>query len=394
MWIKRTITAEIKKLVSQFPIIVITGSRQVGKTSLLEKNFPDYTYISLDYPQLAETAETRPDYFLSAYPPPLIIDEIQYAPKLMRYLKVKVDSLKTKGLYILTGSQSFSLMQSITESLAGRAAIIQLYGLSSQEWCAHDAIRQRFTNDDFLWRGSYPGLWSDINSPVSRNRWYESYIATYIERDVRNLMNIGKLRDFERFIRACAARTGQLLNMSEIGRDVGISATTAREWISILAASNIIYLLEPYYRSLGKRLIKSPKLYFPDTGLALFLNGFETINQLWLSPAAGAFWENHVISQWLRWKQWTSSPATLWFWQDQQKNEVDLLIDVNQKLYPIECKLKENPGKKDIRGIKKISNIYGEQNIAQAYIACRTSSPFLISENIMAVNGFSVWDLY
>jgi predicted AAA+ superfamily ATPase len=228
---------------------------------------------------------------------------------------------------------------------------------------------------------------------VDRDRWYQSYTATYLERDIRNLLNVGRLRDFERFLRACAARTGQILNMSELGKDVGVSPTTAREWISVLQVSNQIYLLEPYYRSLGKRLIKSPKLYFTDTGLALFLAGFESRETFFASPFAGAFWENYVISQWLRWKNWQAPAAGLWFWQDQSKNEVDLIIEINQKLYPVECKRKEIPNHNDMLNILRFIKLYSRENIGHAYIACTTNQPFDLAEDITAIAGWQIWAL-
>ncbi len=394
MWIERYIAHELKQLAKTFPIIVLTGPRQVGKTSLFEKYFPDYHYVSLDYAGYAESAATRPDEFLDKYSPPVIIDEIQYVPSLLRYIKTRVDRDKTaKGRYFITGSQSFPLMKSVSESLAGRAVIIPFLGFSMNEWYNCAELKKRFTDRDFLWRGGFPALWADIDNPPDRNRWYQSYVTTYLERDVRNLLNIGRLRDFERFLRACAIRTGQILNMSDLGRDVGVSPTTAREWISVLKVSNQIMLLEPYYRSMGKRLTKSPKLYFTDTGLSLFLAGYETADALFSSAQAGAFWENHVICQWLRWRDWQSTASGLWFWQDRSKIEVDLIIEKNQKLYAIECKRKENPDKNDIKGILKFREMYGKQNMGSAYIACTTKINYDITEDITAIPGWDVWGL-
>ena len=217
-------------------------------------------------------------------------------------------------------------------------------------------------------------------------------MASYLERDVRNLLNVGNLRDFERFLRAAAGRTGQILNMSEVGRDVGISPTTAKQWFSVLQASNQIILLEPYYRSLGKRITKSPKLYFTDTGLAAFLAGFASPQALTESPHAGAFWENHVIGQWLRWKDWHQPSASLWFWRDRTHGEVDLLIEINQKLYPIECKWKERPDKSDLKGVLKLREMYGDI-VAPATIACLTETAYDMAENVTARSGWMPWDL-
>lgn len=393
MWIKRTITEELLRLVKQYPIIVLTGPRQVGKTSLLEKTFPDYHYVTLDYAQNAEQAETNPLGFLSSHPCPLIIDEIQYAPSLLRHIKAQVDQRKgEKGLYLITGSQSFAQMQSVSESLSGRAAVLSLLGLSHQEWSAFRP-RPKFTDEEFLFRGGYPGLWKDPENPVDRTRWYQSYVTTYLERDVRNILNITRLRDFERFLRVCASRTGQLLNMSDMGRDVGISPTTAREWIAVLEASHQILLLEPYYHSLGKRLTKSPKLYFCDTGLALFLAGYASHDAVTHSNYMGAYWENHVISQWLRWKNWHYPEASLWFWQDQSKNEVDLIIERNGKLHAIECKWKETPDAHDARGIRRFQKFYPASQLGESFIACRTKATHQVTPEVSAVDGWTPWDL-
>lgn len=285
MWIERALGRELRRLARSFPVVVLTGPRQVGKTSLLEKTFPTYRYLSLDASQNAEAAESRPQELLDGNPPPLIIDEIQYAPALLRHLKVRVDRAKDeRGLFLITGSQSLPLMKSVSESLAGRAAVVPLLGLSADEWAGSRKPVPPASFIPFLWRGSYPGLWADPEYPPDRDRWYQGYVATYLERDVRNTLNVASLRDFERFLRACAIRNGQLLNMSEIGRDVGISPTAARQWIGVLQASNQILLLEPYFRNLGKRIVKSPKLYFTDTGLAAYLAGFQTQEALLASP--------------------------------------------------------------------------------------------------------------
>jgi predicted AAA+ superfamily ATPase len=390
MWINRSLAPELVKLAEQYPAIVLTGPRQVGKTSLLERCFPGYRYVTLDYAQNAESAETSPLEFLQRNPPPLIIDEIQYAPTLLRHIKGEIDRRNgQKGLYLITGSQGFPLMQSVSESLAGRTAVLTLAGLSYGEWAARPDRSECEDPARFLFRGGFPGLWNDPDTPRDRDRWYQSYVTTYLERDVRNILNIGRLRDFERFLRVCADRTGQVLNMSDMGRDVGISPTTAREWISVLEASHQIYLLEPWYQSRGKRLTKSPKLYFLDTGLALFLAGYSTPEALNASPRAGAFWENHVVGQWLRRRFWSEPATALWFWQDQQKHEVDLLIEKEGRLTPIECKYKEKPGTADARGINYFRGQYPPEMITDGVIACTTNQPFEVAPDIMARSG---WD--
>lgn len=394
MWIEREIADELAEIAASFPVVVVIGPRQVGKTSVLERAFASLDYVSLDVAANAEMAETRPDDFLRLHPPPLVLDEIQYAPAFFRQIKTYVDQNRPRnGLFILSGSQNFMLMKTVADSLAGRAAIIPFSGLSGLEWRAAQPLADAILWHEFLWRGGFPRLWDSPDHPVSRDRWYQGYLSTYLERDVRNLLQIGNLRDFERFLRACAARCAQTLNMSELGRDVGISATTARQWISVLQASNQIILLEPYYKSLGKRLAKSPKLYFTDTGLAAFLMGFQSAESLWKSHSAGALWENHVICQWQKWRDWHTPAASLWYWRDQGGNEVDLVIETGSRLVAIECKLSERPGAQDTRGLGRLQEFYGDEAIIHSFLACTTTQPFDVSNTITAISGWTTWQL-
>ena len=394
MWIPRTLASSLLSISNTFPVLVLTGPRQVGKTSLLERTFPGYRYVSLDASQNAEAATTRPDEFLKRYPPPVILDEVQYAPGILRTVKGCVDERRGEnGLFLITGSQSFPLMESVTESLAGRAAVIDFLGLSFAEWHAAFGDLRTPDRDGFLLRGGFPALWADPDAMPDRSRWYQGYVATYLERDVRNLLDIGNLRDFERFLRVCASRTARTLNMSDMGRDVGVSPTTARQWLNVLAASGQILLLEPYYRSLGKRLAKSPKLYFTDTGLASYLMGIENAGAMESSTMAGSLWENHVVCQWHRWRQWEEPGASLWYWRDQAQNEVDLVVEANGRLWPIECKRKERPDLNDCRGILKMRDMYGREEVGASYIACLTDVPFDVDTGITAVPGWSPWGL-
>jgi len=394
MWIEREIGNELKKAAATFPVVALIGPRQVGKTSILERIFSTYRYVSLDVAANAEAAETRPQEFLQRNPPPIIFDEIQYAPAFFRHIKTRVDSERGRnGLFIITGSQNFLLMENLVESLAGRAAVIPFLGLSATEWRATAGDRSPPDWKNFLWRGGFPALWSAPQAPPSRDRWYQGYVATYLERDVRNLLNVGSLRDFERFLRACAARCGQALNLSELGRDVGVSTPTAKQWLSVLQASNQVFLLEPYHRSLGKRISKTPKLYFTDGGLAAYLVGFASADALWSSREAGAFWENHVVCQWLRWRDWHEPSLGLWYWRDQGGNEVDLILERDRKLVAVECKLKEKPQEKDIQGIRKLKKFYGQDEVAKAYVAIPTDLSFDVEPGITAVSGWEVWPL-
>lgn len=391
MWIKREILAGLQDLGAQFPVVAVVGPRQVGKTSLLERSFPGLPYASMDVGAHADLAETRPEEFLLRFAPPAILDEIQQVPAFFRRIKTYVDAHRDrKGLFFLSGSQHYLLMEHIADSLAGRVAIIPLHSLSGSEWC--EAMRPQSLAEwlEFLWRGGFPGLWNAEGGAVSRDRWYQGYVATYLERDVRNIGNIGSLRDFERFLRACAARCAQMLNMSDLARDVGISPTTARQWISVLQASNQIFLLEPYYRSLGKRLVKSPKLYFTDTGLASFLMGFDSKEALLASPWMGALWENYVIAQWLRYRDWHKPAISLWYYRDQSGVEVDLVVEANQQAIPIECKYKEHPDERDAKHLAAFVERYGQSFCPRTGIVSLTPDPYELANKTTVLSGWTM----
>jgi len=385
MWIKRSYENTLSRLFSQFPSVVVTGPRQVGKTSLVRKIFPDLEYVSLDLPSLAEQAEKSPNTFFRNRKEPLIIDEIQYAPSVLRHLKAMIDENKRPGRFILTGSQNFPLMQGVSESLAGRCGILNMLNLSAAE------VRQafdRFDENAYLLKGGFPELYE--RPEIDHQLWYASYLSTYLERDVRNILNVGSLRDFDRFLRAVAARTAQLLSYSELARDVGISPNTARQWISVLQASGQIFLLEPYHRNLGKRLIKSPKIYMCDTGLALFLMGFETWDAVSRHPVVGAIWETHVVMQVVKHYQSSGKRIPLWFWRTVHGAEVDLLVERGGRFVAIENKFSENPDHATLKGIQALKKFYGGEFFEKGLIACRSPHPFPLSEEVSAVPGSQI----
>ena len=269
----REIAASVRRMAMHFPAVVVTGARQTGKTTLLTKLFGDYNYVSLDLPAEAQLAEEDPQSFLSRHPAPLLVDEVQYAPKLFRYLKVEIDrDREMNGRFILTGSQKFGLMQGVSESLAGRCGVLELEGLTIQELGpVFSRLEEREGIAGILGRGFMPQLWKD---PAMRPAdYFSSYQATYLERDVRQLLNVSSLRDFDRFMRALALRSGQLLNKSEVAKETGINSKTADKWLNVLVASNQVTLLEPWFANPGKRLAKTPKLFFNDVGLLCFLLG-------------------------------------------------------------------------------------------------------------------------
>jgi uncharacterized protein len=385
MWIERKYEKTLQEVFRQFPVVVLTGARQVGKTSLVRKVFPDFSYATLDLPAAAEQAEKSPLAFLKSYQEPLIVDEVQYAPALFRHLKSVIDQDRRPGRFILTGSQNLSLMQGVSESLAGRSGVLTMLNLSFEELKSSDASASA---DEFLFRGGFPELYE--RQEIDSHIWFASYLSTYLERDVRNILSIGSLRDFDRFLRAAALRTGQILSYSELARDVGIAPNTAKSWISVLEASGQLYLLEPYHRNLGKRLIKSPKLYLTDTGLAAFLMGFESVQELFRSPLAGALWETHVIMETVRHFAAQGKRKPLWFWRTVQGAEVDLLIEQGGQFVAIETKLAEHPGNDAAKGFKALKSLYGEKSLIRGYVACRTPQPYPLTEEIHAIPGSNV----
>ena len=314
----------LRRLAAAFPVLILTGARQTGKTALLKRLFPDHHYVSLDLQLLAEQAEEAPASFLQDHPAPLVIDEVQYAPGLFRHLKVAVDGARSRrGQFILTGSQKFPLMRGVSDSLAGRCAVVELPGLCVDEMRQAGWRPKPPAAGEMLVRGSFPELWADPAIPT--REFYQSYVSTYLERDLRQIVNVGSLRDFERFLRACAVRAGQLLNKSGIARDVGISQTTVGQWLSALEAGNQVTLLEPFFANVGKRLVKSPKLYFNDTGMLCFLLGIGA-DDLGRSPLTGPIWENFVCGELRTRLRLTRPDWSLWFYRDQQNREADFLI--------------------------------------------------------------------
>src|SRR4051794_35648846 len=374
MWIDRRLSGQVLAAARQFPALVVTGGRQTGKTTLLRHLFPQASFASLDLPSAAYQADERGEEFLRAYGEPVILDEVQYAPGLFRYLKVAIDARRAeRGRFLMTGSQKFPLMQALSESLAGRCAVLELDTLASSEILAV-LPGESLLPEEILWRGGFPELWRDRE--VEPRLFYSSYVATYLERDVRLALRVGSLRDFERFLRACALHSGQLLNLTELARDVGIAGTTARDWLSVLEASSQVMLLEPYFNNLTRRLIKTPKLYFRDTGLLCFLLGLESPSALASSTLSGAVWETFVLGQILRARSAAGSAAQVFFWRDTHGTEVDFLIEQNARVRLIEAKWAESLS--DSRAVKPllaVRELLGDQAAAEHWIACRTPHP-------------------
>ncbi len=336
MWINRNYTNKLLNSVDKRPAVLLSGIRQAGKSSLLQKLFPEADYVTLDKLLLAEEAEENPGKFLNRFKKQVIIDEIQYAPSLFREIKIRIDEERhAKGKWILTGSQQFPLMKEISESLAGRARILNLNTLSANELNKANLLRNK---RDFLWKGGFPEIWAE---GLDAADFFEDYIQTYLERDLKQIMNVINLRDFRRFLTLLAIRVGQLVNFSELSKGVGVSNNTIKSWVNALEVSGLIILLPPYYNNLGKRLIKSPKLYFCDNGIVSALLNIHSLSTLENSLHLGNIWENFVFSEFL--KEGFIPGKNLFFYRDQNGVEIDFILEKEGEIYLIEAKNSERP---------------------------------------------------
>ena len=346
--IERQMSNQILEAVNQYPVIAVTGPRQSGKTTLCRELFPDYAYSNLENPETRQFAIEDPNGFLAQFSKPVILDEIQRVPKLFSFIMPLVDEHKKMGEFVLSGSQNFHLQEAISQSLAGRCATLKLLPFSFRE------LNQKPNHDifvlgkevpdvpdspgkpfDHIFRGGYPPIYDRNIKPTS---WYAQYTQSYLERDVRQLINVGDLETFERFLRLAAGRSGQLLNMNSLANDVGVSPVTVKRWISLLSASYIIFLLKPHERNFNKRLIKTPKLYFYDTGLLCYLLGIRSAQDLEVHSQRGAIFETYIISEFYKSAFNAGIEPPLYFWRDSQGNEIDLIIEDGEKLFPIEIK--------------------------------------------------------
>jgi len=374
-YIPRQLGPLVCKAAGEFPAVVVVGPRQSGKTTLLKNLFGErYPIISLEPPDVRLAAQSDPRGFLSLYPAPVIFDEIQYAPGLLPYIKERIDANRdATGQYILTGSQNLLLMSQVTESLAGRTAVLKLMPLTRREIA-------RSTESKFPWespptanlppetflelwqqtlRGSYP---EPVSHPQSDSRlWQASYIQTYLERDVRNLRNLGDLTQFQVFLRALAARSAQVLNLSDLAREVGVAVNTAKDWISVLEASFQIIILRPYFANIGKRLIKSPKLYFADTGLLCYLVGLRDVEHAAAGPMGGAIFETLVVADLYKTFLHRGEYPAMYHWRTAGGSEVDVIIDTQSGLVPLEIKLSQTPRQEMARGVQAFRRDFKEK---------------------------------
>ncbi|MDR2395750.1 MAG: ATP-binding protein [Endomicrobium sp.] len=399
---KRTLTNAILEISKSFKVLLVTGARQVGKTTLLKNtSTPERKYVTLDNPSFLIQAKTDPQGFLEEYSPPVCIDEIQYAPELFSYIKMIVDSSNKYGRIWLTGSQSFNMMQGVTESLAGRVAILNMFGFSLYELQDKPSLQKPFlpkkdrerildyknSKETFkiIWQGSFP----EVINKNERDRiiFYDSYIQTYIERDVRQIINISNEISFLTFLKVLAARTGQELNLTDISKSVGIAVNTAKNWLSVLQTSGLVYLLQPYFQNTTKRLTKTAKMYFMDTGLAAYLAGWTTPEALEIGIAAGSFFETFVVSEIIKSYKHNAVSADLYYYRDSDKNEIDLLIYKDGYFYPIEIKKTSTPTLDDTKVFKTFSKI---EHVKHGNLICLTPTQQPLFTNATAI---SIWDI-
>ena len=394
----------IARASTQFKVVLVTGARQVGKTSLLRALAgPERGYVTLDDPLQLRLAQQDSALFLQSHRPPVLIDEVQYAPQLLPHLKMAADSGAQPGDWWLTGSQPFHLMQGVSESLAGRVAVLPLLGLSRREslrlpapppfapgpaW--FDAMLSRPSNrvglgaavpDNMarifqrIWRGSYPAL---VTQPqMDRDMFYSSYVQTYLQRDVRDLANVGNLSSFLRFIRAAAARTGQLLNIAELARDADVSPNTGKHWLAVLEASGVVHLVQPWHVNLTQRLIKRPKLYFYDTGLVAWLTQWSSPQTLEAGAMAGAIFETWVVGEILKSRLNVGLQEPLFYFRNKDQREVDLLIQSDGLLHPVEIKKSANPGADALAGIKSLHTM--GVPLGTGAVVCMVQQPVALS---------------
>jgi len=366
MYLPRTIEQPILHIAKHFPVLLVTGARQVGKTTLLRQlSGQERAYVTLDDPLILSLARQDPALFMQRFPAPVLIDEIQYAPELLPYIKMAVDSDRKPGQFWLTGSQQFQVMKNVSESLAGRVGIMQLFGLSRQECLGQGKHQKPFLPSvelfqgykgssltlqglyTAIWRGSFPAL--ALDRDMDRDVFLSSYVQTYLQRDVRDLAQVGDAITFLRFLRAAAARTSQLLNMAEMARDADVAPNTAKKWLSILLASGLAYLLEPYFNNVTKRLVKSPKLYFLDTGLAAYLTEWSSPETLEAGAMSGAILETWILGELLKSWQHNGLQAPFYYYRDTDQKEIDLLIVQDGTVYPLEFKKTASPAKNAVR---------------------------------------------
>ncbi len=389
MYWKRSLKSTFESVRKFFPAILITGPRQSGKTTFLINELKEkYAYVSFDDPLQRQFAQSDPNGFLNQFEEkPVILDEIQYVPELFSYIKMRIDNNRDRtGWFILTGSQQFQLMKNISDSLAGRICLLELLPFSRSE---HRKPSGK-TIIELIWNGGYPSI---AIQPAQRDFWLQSYIQTYIERDVRQIQQIKDLRLFETFLGLYAANHGQVVNHASISRQCGISQPACKEWQSILEASYIIHLVPPYFTNFGKRLIKSPKMYFLDSAIAAYLTRQPDPHALWAGTTGGRFFEGWVVTEAVKTFASLGKRPELYFWRTNDGLEIDLILHAQGKIFPIEIKKTATPTPKHAEPLVKLKKIIPEHQIGELLIVCDVKSQQMLPHNVKAIpwNSFQTW---
>lgn len=386
MYIQRTIETLLPGILATFPCLAVTGPRQSGKSTLLRHALPDYRYVTLDDPAVLEQAHADPVYFLDTLGERCIIDEIQLAPGILSYVKMRVDADRSRnGRFVFTGSQQFGMIRNLGDSLAGRIALLDLLPFAAGEMQQAAAVTgglELFVSSCLT--GAYPQL--ATTPAIDRRLWYSSYIQTYLERDIRSLYDIGNLREFHRFMQLLAARCSQLLNMSSFATDLGVSVTTIKRWLSVLEAGRIIFLLPPHLNNLGKRITKMPKVYFLDSGLACHLAGIRDRQQLLEGPMAGALFENYCLQETV--KSYANRGEQPWLSYLRTNNglEVDLLVEgQNLRALPVEIKLSRTPTAALASGLTRYASLFAQAAPEDGLLLCLADGERPISSGVTAI---------
>jgi uncharacterized protein len=386
MYIQRTIEKLLPGILATFPCMAVTGPRQSGKSTLLRHALPEYRYITLDDPAVLEQALSDPVYFFDSLGEPCIIDEIQLAPGILSYVKMRVDNDRSRnGRYVFTGSQQFSMIRNLGDSLAGRIALLDLLPFEARELQqAARAIGGLELFATSCLTGAYPQL--AVTPEIDRRLWYASYIQTYLERDIRSLYDIGSLREFHRFMQLLAVRCSQMLNMSSFATDLGVSVTTVKRWLSVLEAGRIIHLLPPHFNNLGKRITKMPKVYFLDTGLACHLAGIRDREQLLEGPMAGALFENYCLQETVKSFANRGEQPRISYLRTNNGLEVDLIIEgPNMRPLPVEIKLSRTPSQSLASGLSRYAALFEKADPEDGLLLCLADGQKTISRGVTAI---------
>lgn len=397
-YISRHIEPLLEKLVRQFPSVAVTGPRQCGKSTLLKERFgATHRYLSFEDPLLREQATADPKLLLESTGERVILDEIQYVPQLLSYVKILIDQERRKmGRFIFTGSQQFSMIKNLGDSLAGRIALLELLPFHAEEQASIPALRAKLASPRAAFlhtclHSAFPE--PNLRPEMDRHAWYGAYVQTYLERDIRTLYNIGELREFQRFMQLLAARTAQILNLTSFSRDLGVSVNTVKNWLSILEASRIIYLLSPYYQHFGKRVTKSPKAYFLDCGLVCYLTGMETEAHVLSGPLAGALFETYCIQETLKTLLFQGKRPRLYYLRTQNGLEIDLLVEGrNLELFPCEIKLTKTPKLDMAEPIARFKKLFPKLKIREGKLLCLAEEDRALTRDVEIQTLQQYWE--